>query len=1010
MQFFKRNRATLILLVVFQFAFSQHYFSKNYSTADGLPNNAIYSVFKDSRGVLWIGTENGVSAIKNGVLHNYNQEDGFAYNNCWSIVEDKNHNLWFGSFGGGLTFYDGISFKVFNEKKGLVNNHIRKLYIHNNKLYIGCVKGLSIIDISTFKITNYNQKSEHGVFQVMDFFEYKSNIYFGTNEDGLWQIDNKSNKLKFITYDYPVFSVYKDKDSLLIGKGSLKNDAINKISLSDFYNNSKSKTYFGYGVYWSFTKDNRNVLYGVSNAINYASGGLYKIIGEKTISLNDLYGIQSTQAWSLFYDKINDILYVGTMDKGLYEIHLSNEIKQYEPNYFKEQKIEINAIDVLNKTICLLTSKGLYIENDSGLYKRRNHEDFFSFYKEYAKKNIKSDTHGYYKEYFNRKIEELEFRHIKIHNGNIWVNTTLGLFKLDENATIKKYYPVFSGVFDFCNGNDLIYQEPYRSVCLIKDIEKNTFSLTQLSNNKFSDVVDIIDIINIGSKSYYVSRYSGIYCYQNGVFKSYLKDKIWGEKEFIKATKNKRNQLILANSFGDVFIVDDTKKFEIIKKINHKELIGNTISFLSSYKDFLFIGTEKGMNIYKDGKIRLIDEEQGLTNKTFKCSFIDDSRLLIGTTEGLYEIDLNKILNPNKNQPEIRISDVTINTEKYQSKYIRNSIYNNNLLELEHDQNNISFSLFPKGFIYPKKLRFSYKLDGLNNTKWSEWSNDTRINFSYLPYGKYNLFVRILDLNSGEITTQKVQEIIIKSPFWATWWFMLFGILATGVLGYVIYNRRIKYLTKKEQEKGMIQKRLAETKMEALQSQMNPHFIFNAMNSIQNYIIDNNIDDALMYMGEFSKLIRQTLNNSSKQSVSLDDEIRYLETYIKLENLRLNERVNYILTIDKNLDLMEIMVPPMLIQPFVENVFLHAFDKNTINPTLTINFRSNQNLLVCEIIDNGKGMNIESINKSKNSKGIILVKERISLLQKQTTESISIDSTPKNGTTVTLNFQLDRLR
>lgn len=1007
MQFFKRNRASLILLLVFQFAFSQNYFSKNYSTADGLPNNAIYSIFKDSRGVLWVGTENGVSEIKNGVIHNYNQEDGFAYNNCWSIVEDENHNLWFGSFGGGLTFYDGISFKVFNEKNGLVSNHIRKLFIHNNMLYVGCVKGLSTIDISTFKITNYTQKSEYGVFQVMDFFEYKSNIYFGTNQDGLWQIDNKSQKLKFITYNGCIFSVYKDKDSLLIGTGSLRNDAISKISLDDFYNNKKTKTFFGYGVYWSFTKDKRNELYGVSNAINYSIGGLSKIEGEKTISLNDLYGIQSTQAWSLFYDKTNDFLYVGTMDKGLCEIHLNNEIKQYTSNYFKEQKIEINAIDVLNDDICLLTTKGLYLQNDSGLYKKTSTQDFFSFYKNYGKKNIKNNTNGYFKEFLNHKIDELEFKYIKIYNGNIWVNTTFGLFKLDDKAIIKEYYPIFSGVFDFINQNDIIYQEPYSYVYLLKNLSKYTLTAstrTKVENNP----KDILDIIKIQSKSYYVSRYSGLYRYQNNTFKSYLEDKIWTEKEFIKATKNNKNQLVLANSFGDVFIIDDTKKFKIIKTISHKELIGNTISFLSSYKDFLLIGTEKGMNIYKDGKIRLIDEEQGLINKTFKCSYVDKSRLLIGTTEGLYEIDLNKILYPNENESKIRISDVTINTEKYHSKYIRNSIYNNDLLELEYNQNNISFRLFTQGFMYPRKLRFSYKLNGLNNTKWSDWSNDTKINFPYLPYGKYNLSVRIKDLNSGEIITQKVQVIIIKPPFWVTWWFMLLLAVAIGALGYIIYNRRIKYLTNKEHEKGMIQKRLAETKMEALQSQMNPHFIFNAMNSIQNYIIDSNIDEALKYMGEFSKLIRQTLNNSSKQSVSLDDEIHYLETYIKLENLRLNERVTYKLTIDKNIDLNEIMVPPMLIQPFVENVFLHAFDKNTVNPTLTINFRNNQNLLICEIIDNGKGMNSEVVNNSKNSKGILLVKERIGLIENSIIEPININSSPEKGTIITLilNSQL----
>lgn len=1005
MRFFKRNKALLLFLLVFQLAISQNYFSKNYSTADGLPNNSIYSVFKDSRGVLWIGTDNGVSAIKNGVIHNYNKKDGFAYNNCWTIVEDQKHNLWFGSFGGGLTYYDGISFKVFNEKNGLVNNYIRKLYIHNNTLYIGCVKGLSTIDIATFKITNYTQKSEHGVFQVMDFFEYKSTIYFGSNEDGLWKIDKEAKRLKLITYDYPIFSIFKDKDSILIGKGSLKNDALNKISLNDFYNNKKSKTYFGYGVYWSFTKDKRNILYGVSNAVNYSIGGLNKIDGEKTTSLNDLYGIQSTQAWSLFYDRDNDFLYVGTMDKGLYEVHLNNAIKQYSPAYFQAQKIEINAIDKLKDKTYLLTSKGLCLKKNDCIIKNTTTKEFFSFYKNYKNNRIDFSNYQYYKEFLNRNIDELEFRYLKIFNGNIWVNTTLGLFKLDENAKIKEYYPIFAGVFDFLNENDIIYQEPYKNVFLHKDFAKNPL-LTPFTLKNKKNPTDIIDIIKIKNKSYYVSRYSGLYSYQNNVFKSFYKNHTWSEKEFIKATKNNKNQLILANSFGDVFIVDVINKFKVIKTIKHTELIGNTISFLSTYNNLLLIGTEKGLNLYEDGRIRLIDEEQGLVNKSFKCSYRDGAQLLIGTAEGLYELNLDKILHPDKNYPKISISDVVINNQKYDSKFTNNSIYTNDFLELEYYQNNVSFNLFPQYFIYPKKLRFTYKLDGLKNPTWSEWSSETTINFPYLPYGNYSLYVKVKDLNSGKIITKKVVSITIKSPFWVKWWFLLFCLLIVATVVYIIYDKRVKYITIKEQEKGLILKRIAETKMEALQSQMNPHFIFNAMNSIQHFIIDNNIDEALMYMGEFSKLIRQTLDNSSKQRISLADEIEYLNIYVHLENMRFKNAINYKLTVSKSIDTYEISIPPMLIQPFVENVFVHAFDSNSINPTVEIIFSKKDNLLLCEIKDNGKGMLKENLNKLYASKGIKLVEERIHLIQENITNPILINSSQNEGTSVLLILQL----
>jgi ligand-binding sensor domain-containing protein len=134
MLFFRKSKfVLLVLLFVVTKSIGQQYPSKNYSTLDGLPNNSIYSVFKDSRGILWIGTANGVSALINGKITNFSQKDGLAYNNCWSIVEDNHHHLWFASYGGGITFYDGKKFKIINERKGLVNNYVRKLFTYNDK-------------------------------------------------------------------------------------------------------------------------------------------------------------------------------------------------------------------------------------------------------------------------------------------------------------------------------------------------------------------------------------------------------------------------------------------------------------------------------------------------------------------------------------------------------------------------------------------------------------------------------------------------------------------------------------------------------------------------------------------------------------------------------------------------------------------------------------------------------------------------------------------------------------
>jgi LytS/YehU family sensor histidine kinase len=273
------------------------------------------------------------------------------------------------------------------------------------------------------------------------------------------------------------------------------------------------------------------------------------------------------------------------------------------------------------------------------------------------------------------------------------------------------------------------------------------------------------------------------------------------------------------------------------------------------------------------------------------------------------------------------------------------------------------------------------------------------------PYGKYKILLEGKNIGSGEVFQSRTIDLVIIPPFYRTWWFFICNTLLIVIIGVIIYKKRIHIVEKRERAKATIQKRLAETKMEALQSQMNPHFIFNAMNSIQNYIIDNKTDNALMYMGEFSKLIRQTLNNSSQQRIALKDELHYLKSYFALENMRFKNRIKLNLEIDTNLDLFEIEVPPMLIQPFIENVFVHAFDFDSKNPTLTISMKQIENFLLCEIKDNGKGIDSENLNKLHTSKGIKLAKERIALFQTEITDAVVISSSAIE-TIVALKLQI----
>ncbi len=1003
---FKKSNLLFLFLLFVELAIGQQYPSRNYSTLDGLPNNSVCSILKDSRGILWVGTANGVATIQNNQIHNLYTTDGLAHNSCWAIVEDKNNNLWFGSFGGGLTFYNGKKFSVINEQNGLINNKIRKLFLYDDYIFVGTEFGISVIDINTKKIILSTKiKGSRGLFQVMGFFEDNSNVYFGTFNDGFWKVDLNAKKIILVNHNQPdIFSLHKSKDSLFFCYGNTNNKSINKINVKDYFKNNISNTYFGNTIFWDFSTDKRFTTYVAGNGINFSTGGIYKIEKDKIINVSAQFGVDSHEVWCLNYDKHNDVLYVGTTDKGFYEIDLKKQLKYYNASSFNKAKLEMVSIANSNGKKIILHKEGLLLLNQLKIEKEISKKKIFDFTHAQFNKNI--SKFNFSPIFSQLKADAFEFRELKIIDNIFWVNTNIGLFKVSTNGIIGEYYPFDISSFDFINPNKLIFQQAYSRIVIVDKLNEKqeiiSFDLANKNNPR-----DVIAILTLNNKKYLVSKSHGLFSYQNNAFTSYYFKGIWNEKELIKATVNNKNQLVIANSFGDIFLVEDAEKFKINKKIDRNQLIGNSISFLECYKEYLLIGTEKGLNIYKDGITRLVDEDQGLINKIFTSAHINGSILSIGTPNGFYDFDIEKYLSSKTNLPKVKITGIEANYKSIGKNYFTWFSYKLNTIQLPYYANTLSINFEPQHCQYPKKLEYRYKLLGIRNANWNKWSKAKNINLTFLPDGNYNLILETKDLYSGKTASQNILKIIVTPPFWKTWLFVSFCVAFIIIVAYTIYKKRIQFVKDREHAKGEIQKRLAETKMEALQSQMNPHFIFNAMNSIQNFIIDKNTNEALMYLGEFSKLIRKTLENSSKQLISLQDEINYLKSYITLENMRLKNKVTILFQVDDTIDLVDTEIPPMLIQPFIENAFIHAFDSHSLNPTLVIQLSQNNNHIFIEIKDNGKGIINDAKNKISTSKGIKLVSERIDLFQTDSTEPVKIVSVPNHGTTITIRLQTD---
>lgn len=315
---------------------------------------------------------------------------------------------------------------------------------------------------------------------------------------------------------------------------------------------------------------------------------------------------------------------------------------------------------------------------------------------------------------------------------------------------------------------------------------------------------------------------------------------------------------------------------------------------------------------------------------------------------------------------------------------------------LEAGNDNIIF-LFKEKIFDRKVLEYQLVRDGIIKVDWR--SNDFDNNFIWikdLGYGSYKLNVRFA-LQRHNITSI---DFIIK-PYWyqTIKWKIIFGILALSLFGSIFYFARQKRLLNKSlQEKESLQQ-----SMKLLRSQLNPHFVFNALASIQSLVNTNKVNEANHYLTMFSTLLRQTLKNTDKEMVPLQIELDTLNTYIKLEQLRF--AFEYTLNIDKELDVHSIDVPYLFFQPIVENAIKHGIAALNHEGNLIIHVKKSGQDLLVDIIDNGRGFD-QSI--SHDGHGLKLTKERIVLLNQEgngTNISMTIKSEPYVGTFISLEFK-----
>lgn len=341
-------------------------------------------------------------------------------------------------------------------------------------------------------------------------------------------------------------------------------------------------------------------------------------------------------------------------------------------------------------------------------------------------------------------------------------------------------------------------------------------------------------------------------------------------------------------------------------------------------------------------------------------------------------------------QYPVVISDMRINGEKFRSDTLINfiqSIYlpkGTSVLDLK-----VQSLAFPTDF----NSTYSYRLREIGEN-WISIGKNNLITLPSLPYGKTTFEVK----TGGPLSMAPVKQLIIHlpTPVHARWWFypgIVFLLLSTLV---ILYRRRIQLIEHREREQTKINKQFAELELKALRSQMNPHFMFNSLNSIKTYIIEAKPEVAADYLSQFAHLIRRILQNSREKFISLKEEIETLQLYIGLEQFRFENAFDFHCVVDEKLDASKIFIPPMLLQPHVENAIWHGLMHKGEGGVLDLRFKRENGTIQCIVEDNGVGREQAKAMKSLSARrhksmGMGITQNRVDLMNSIEAMGISIE-------------------
>lgn len=870
-------------------------------------------------------------------------EEELAGVNIYSIIQDKNQSIVM-STNNGLYRYNSLNFEVLDVKSssdqslfGLVKNSKGVIFCYNLIGEVFYIKNNKLIIF-------YKVPKEYLTSVIQLQIDNEDNVLISCKH--ILKIDSQRKVTKIYTFK--------------------STEASNLIKSAD------GKLYFS---------DNKELLYIQQNQIKkyFTYPKLFKNIIKPIVSNTNKISFlfnTTTQGFSVVQNEIKNINYKTSTDLSV------------SYNYHWSQKRPL---------IWFSTSKnGVYVFDYNGEPQFQNQllfkNYFISAFLEDAEGNIWLPTFGKgiifipnfnVIDYTNIDIIKNDdlFKITKKRNEIYFGGSSGTIYKLKENKInvvrtgdkkieFLKYMP-FSNHF-YVNG------KVYDSLCIkeLKDQLYNKYDLFQRNSLSkvwyttrdglyFMNPKDLLPIkTNYHLRSYavledektktiWLGASTGVELTNGNVSKklSYQNKPIFASKIVQVNT-----QIWLATNIG-IIIYENNNLKEVFSTKNG--LLSDKPLKIIVDANFVYLSYSQGIQQYnlRTKQFRNFTKSEGLLSNTIFDFEVIKQWVYVITAKGLQKFSFADLNNSETKLPKISFAKIIVNGE----------IKKKNQSVFEPEENTFEVQVNAISHRYRNQLKYRYQLSGYDKI-WYENSFDNPIRYTKLPDGTYTLQVKSV-YNNQVSKHVSAFTFTIKSVFWKTKWFIIGFILFLGIVIYAIYFFRLKYLLKQKNEEIEKQKLIQEinkSKLMAIKSQMNPHFIFNALNSIQEFIMLNKKELASNYLADFADLMRSYLQHSQEDEVSIKEELDALELYLKLEKIRFENDFEYRIDCDEDIFKESVFISSFLIQPFVENAIKHGLLHKKGNKFLEIKMEKNSaHSISCEILDNGIGRDASAILNQK---------------------------------------------